>query len=111
MPINHEWIKTDTKEAGMGAPGDTDVGNNMQLPYSQVEVTDHTGRTDGQCRTIDGVDDDKVNKALEIGRPLGLWHPFNQCQTFVRETLLNSANPGMEGLVRESYYGPLPLSP
>lgn len=29
LPVDHQWIKTDTYESGMGAPGDSNVGNNL----------------------------------------------------------------------------------
>jgi uncharacterized protein RhaS with RHS repeats len=93
-PIDHQWIKTDSAEAGMGgtrgnAPG-IDSGD---MPGDPVQVTDHAGRSKqpgASCQKIEGVDENKVNAALVIGRPLGRWGPTNQCQSFANDTLVNA---------------------
>ena len=76
-PIDHQWIKTDTVEAGMGGTRGNVPGNQSgDLPGDRVQVTDHTGRSkeDGaSCKKVNGVDEKKVNDALKIGRPLGRW--------------------------------------
>lgn len=59
-------------------------------PGDPVEVTDHTGRykqKGASCKTVENVDENNVNKLLEIGRPLGKWGITNQCQSFVQDVI------------------------
>jgi RHS repeat-associated protein len=91
-PIDHQWIKTDTVEAGMGpVGGNGNAGNESgDWPGDPVEVTDHSGRhrQDGaHCEAITGVDENIVNELLGIGRGLGSWGPTNQCQSFVDDVI------------------------
>jgi RHS repeat-associated protein len=94
MPVDHQWLKTDTREAGMGGTRGNVPGNQSgDRPGDRVQVTDHSGRSTqagASCRKVDGVDENKINALLEIGRPLGRWGPTNQCQSFVRQTLLEA---------------------
>ncbi len=93
-PLDHQWLKTDTAEAGMGGTRGNIPGNQSgDMPGDPVQVTDHTGRSKekgASCAKVDGVDEKKVNDALRIGRPLGRWGPTNQCQSFARQTLIDS---------------------
>jgi RHS repeat-associated protein len=93
-PIDHWWIKTDTREAGMGGTRGNEPGNESgDRPGDPVQVTDHTGRNkqdNASCEKVDNVDEKKVNEQLELGRPLGRWGPTNQCQSFVRTVLGNA---------------------
>ena len=88
---DHAWIKTDTAEAGMGA--DLDVipaQGNSDMPFTPVQVVDHTGQSlaeNSTCEVIDDVDEDKVNELLRLGRPLGRWGPANHCQSFTSQVL------------------------
>lgn len=94
--FNHEWILTDTIEAGMGErpgviPGQ---GGDSALPYSSVQVVDHTGQFDAansHCEYQPQADEECVNAELEIGRDLGRWSPTNNCQTFVNQ-VINKCN-------------------
>jgi RHS repeat-associated protein len=94
-PINHYWIKTDTKEAGMG-PTKSNCGNAGNefgdMPGDPVQICDHSKRdkTASTCETISDVDEEKVNKQLEIGKSLGHWWPWNQCQSFTDDVLNQS---------------------
>ncbi|MEX8507378.1 MAG: RHS repeat-associated core domain-containing protein, partial [Leptothrix ochracea] len=94
MPVDHHWLKTDTAEAGMGGTRGNVPGNQSgDMPGDPVQVTDHRGRSKeagASCKKVDGVDENKVNAALKIGRPLGRWGPTNQCQSFVRQTLFDA---------------------
>lgn len=94
-PVDHHWLKTDSAEAGMGGTRGNVPGNESgDMPGDQVQVTDHTGRskeTGASCKKVPDVDEQKVNEALKIGRPLGRWGPTNQCQSFARQTLLNAS--------------------
>ena len=97
MPVDHQWIKTDTVEAGMGGTKGNVPGNQSgDMPGDPVQVTDHSGRSKqkgASCKVADNVDEKKVNDQLKIGRPLGHWGPTNQCQSFVRQVLQNAATP------------------
>lgn len=58
-----------------------------------VQVVDHSGRSQepgARCTKIEGVDEEKVNAQLEIGRPLGNWTYDNQCRTFTTQVLWNA---------------------
>lgn len=90
--MNHEWLLTETKEAGMGAnAGEIPAQNgNSDLPLSPVQVVNHTDQSlqpNAQCDIQPSVDEDCVNRELEIGKKLGLWGPTNQCQSFVNEVI------------------------
>jgi RHS repeat-associated protein len=93
-PLDHQWLRTDTAEAGMGGTRGNIPGNQSgDMPGDPVQVTDHTGRSKekgASCTKVDGVDEKKVNDALRIGRPLGRWGPTNQCQSFARQTLIDA---------------------
>ncbi|MES2538376.1 MAG: Ig-like domain-containing protein [Pseudomonadota bacterium] len=93
-PIYHEWIKTDSIEAGMGGTRGNVPGNDSgDFPGDRVQVTDHTGRSKeagASCQKVDNVDENKVNAQLKLGRALGKWGPTNQCQSFVRGVIDNA---------------------
>lgn len=89
--VDHHWIKTDTKEAGMG--GDVpQPGDQSEVPYlTDVSVKDHAGdsktRPGTKCETVEGADEKIVNDLLEIGKPLGKFSAWNNCQTFADQVL------------------------
>jgi uncharacterized protein RhaS with RHS repeats len=99
-PVDHHWIKTDTKEAGMGpVEGDgRDAGNRSgDFPGDPVAVRDHNGRSKekgASCDEVKDVDEDLVNDQLQEGRPLGEWWPNNQCQSFANDVLTNARVDG-----------------
>ena len=97
-PIDHQWIKTDTVEAGMGGTRGNVPGNESgDRPGDPVKVTNHAGRSKekgSSCEKVEGVDENKVNAQLRINRPLGRWGPTNQCQSFVHDVLDNARTPG-----------------
>ena len=101
MPVDHQWIKTDSVEAGMGGTKGNIPGNQSgDLPFDPVQVTNHVGRSlekGASCRVVDNIDEKKVDELLRIGRPLGRWTPFNQCHTFVRDTLESARYYGATG--------------
>ena len=90
--VDHHWIKTDTKEAGMG-PADGGVpGNESNSPYTtETSINDHTGqsttRAGVQCEKVENVDEQKVNEQLELGKDTGQFSAWNNCQTLAREIL------------------------
>jgi RHS repeat-associated protein len=95
--VDHQWIKTDSVEAGMGPAGGGVPGNQSDSPYvTQTSVNDHSGQSaspKAACRPVPNVNEQKVNELLRIGRPLGTWTPWNQCQSFVNDVLMQSMNP------------------
>jgi len=99
IPVDHQWIKTDTIEAGMGtAKAGRNAGNQPGDKYGDpVQVIDHRGRSEesgAHCERVLGVDEAKVNAQLQIGRPLGNWTYDNQCRTFSTQVLWNAqTNP------------------
>ncbi|MCI1278362.1 MAG: hypothetical protein LKG23_05185 [Nitrospira sp.] len=102
LPVDHQWIKTDTLERGMGGTRGNVAGNESgDWPGDPVQITDHSGRSHepgASCKAVDNVDENKVNKLLELGRPLGRWTSGNQCQSFVGDVLKKSRNsPGASG--------------
>ena len=94
-PIDHQWLKTDSAEAGMGGTRGNVPGNESgDRPGDRVQVTDHTGRSKepgANCGKVPDVDEKKVNEALRLGRPLGRWGPTNQCQSFAHQTLRDAS--------------------
>lgn len=98
-PVDHQWIKTDTIEAGMGGTRGNIPGNQSGDRLGDpVQVTDHSKRSEekgSSCKKVSNVDEKKVNDQLKIGSPLGNWGPSNQCQSFVGDVLRNARNhPG-----------------
>jgi RHS repeat-associated protein len=103
--IDHCWLKTETREAGLG---DLDVGQPAGQaaavgdrcggsPFvTQTQVVDHTGsstsRAGANCTEIKGVDEQCVNDQIwtdsrGYGATQGAWTPTNQCQSFVHDVL------------------------
>ncbi len=94
-PIDHQWIRTDTVEAGMGGTRGNVPGNDSgDMPGDPVQVTNHVGRSNepgASCKVVKNVDEARVNSQLQIGRSLGRWGPTNHCQSFVAKTLWNAS--------------------
>jgi len=96
--VDHHWIVTDTKSGGMwNAPG-TKYPDKPFL--ADVAVKEHSKETKelldagGSCEIIKNVDENKVNAQLEEGRKLGIWKPWNQCQTFAQDVIDNARPNG-----------------
>ncbi|MGZ3457283.1 MAG: hypothetical protein ACXU86_02140, partial [Archangium sp.] len=91
LGLKHHWLRTSTKEAGMGAADGSVPGNRVDPPYvTQTRLNDHTGQGElpgSTCERVPHEDEACVNRELELGRPLGAWTPTNNCQTFVSEVL------------------------
>lgn len=99
LPIGpeHRWIRTSTKEAGMGPPNRSgaSVGNDSNDRYGDpVIILNHEGRSAdsprARCQEVKGVDEAKVDDQLELGDPLGNWTYDNQCRTFTTRVLWNA---------------------
>lgn len=91
LDVKHHWLRTSTKEAGMGAADGGVPGNRMDLPYvTHTRINDHTGQGNlpgSTCERVADVDEACVNRELELGKPLGRWTLTNQCQSFAAEVL------------------------
>ncbi len=74
--IPHFWIKTDTKEAGMGPKGAGAPGGNCQCAIITT-INSHVGQK-GTCTEVKDEDEACVNRELELGKYTGIW-PFNNC--------------------------------
>lgn len=92
--IDHCWVKTDTKEAGMGANPNIPPGAQYEGYGMPVQITDHSNDTASQCTTQNNVNEDCVNQQLEIGKQIGRFiPPVNQCQAFAHG-VVNSCRTG-----------------
>ena len=96
LGLEHRWLMTTSREAGMGAAGEGVPGDHSNLPLvTQTAINDHTGEhqtATAHCEPVANVDEACVDEKLILGTPLGRWTPQNQCQTFA-ETVLNDCTP------------------
>ncbi|MEK6372270.1 MAG: RHS repeat-associated core domain-containing protein [Acidobacteriota bacterium] len=88
LGLRHCFLKTDTREGGMGPAGD---GPLPAWPFGvPTAVRDHRGQSQESgttCTEIRGVDEQCVNNALTGGCPTGPWATDNNCNTFVDQVL------------------------
>jgi hypothetical protein len=63
------------------------------MPGDPVQTCDHSKRdkTGSSCTKINNVDESKVNAQLKLGRRLGAWFPWNQCQSFTSDVIFNAS--------------------
>ena len=88
--VNHCWMKTDTKEAGMNEQASCSrAGNDASgFPFVPVVVSDHSCDKPTIITPLPNVDEACVNKELEMGKALGRFAPpFNSCQTFTQDVI------------------------
>lgn len=87
--VQHHWIKTDTKSAGMGSGlSDEQIGDTFEAPYTtHVFVIDHSNQSAEKCEEIKEIDEDCVNAELDVGKSLGRFSLVNNCQFFVFDVL------------------------
>jgi RHS repeat-associated protein len=100
LGLEHQWIRTSTKEGGLGpANGGVPGGPNAQSdsPYTtDTSINDHTGQGDmpgATCHEVPNVDEECVNRELSIGQGMGKWTPINQCQTVTTDILHKCGGP------------------
>jgi len=91
--VDHCWIKTDSKAAGMNSsPQCRIAGDDYESLYiTKVFVSDHSCDIPKSCKPMDNVDEDCVNKELAIGTPLGRFSTWNNCQSFTRDVFAKCA--------------------
>jgi RHS repeat-associated protein len=92
--IPHYWIKTDTKEAGLGpARGGVPGHGESDFPGIPTTINDHSGESSMpgvSCEEVPDEDENCVNKELTIGRHEGLffiWPPGRTCGSVVSDIL------------------------
>lgn len=90
--LKHHWLRTSTREAGLGRADETVPDHRLKLPFIvPTQLNDHTGRgerSDSKCTRVENVDEACVNRELEqLGKPLGIWTPTNQCQVYAASVL------------------------
>ena len=86
----HQWIKTDTQEAGMGGECPVPGQECSDKPYSQTYTKSHEGQSsqpNAICEAQQNVDEACVNDTIRPGRSTGTWNIFNQCQSFVNSVI------------------------
>ncbi len=95
--IDHYWVNTATKTAGMGGNPNIAPGQEYEGWGMKVQLNDHSNDTPTQCTEQKNVDADCVNRKLTIGMPLGRFTPpVNQCQSYAY-SVINSCRTGPQG--------------
>ena len=86
--VDHYWIKTEDMSAGMGANPNVLPGQEYEGYGMNVQVIDHSKDQPTQCTKMNNVDEQCVNKELQLGKPIGRFlPPVNQCQSFAYSTI------------------------
>jgi len=98
--MSHQWLRTDTKEAGLGRRGDKHYGEDDEIPgdeshsdypyISDTAIIPHEGvhnQVGSECEVVECVDENCVNNELIYYKLLGKWTYSNNCWTFVRDVL------------------------
>lgn len=93
LGIYHYWIKTDTKEAGLGnedgVPGENGQ-QNVDCIFSKTYIQDHTGRAFLFEQKMENVVEDCVNAYLIIYSRVGNWIPImSDCKSFATGVIKN----------------------
>jgi RHS repeat-associated protein len=92
--VDHCWVTTDTKSAGMGANPNITLGQEYEWIGSRVYINDHSKDKATYCIRQPNVDEQCVNDRIVVGTPIGRFiPPFNQCQYFAYITV-NSCQTG-----------------
>lgn len=101
--VNHFWLKTDTRNAGMGSGlVQGNIGDQYEGPFTKVFVIDHSDQIAEVCTESNNYDEQCLDEELEIGRSLGRFSPFNNCQTFTKKVLKKCETPEFKLLQAES---------
>ncbi len=88
----HCWLKTSTKEAGLGpAGGGAPEDESCPCCCAQTSINDHSGqcnRDNATCFALPGCDEACVNRELQVGKNKGTFGPVsNNCNTLVYDIL------------------------
>jgi len=91
FPVEHWWLMTSEREAGLGPCGGGVPDSHTASPYAtETCVNDQRGehsREGAECEPIAYVDAGCVDRELTLGRPLGPLTPLNQCLSFAEDVL------------------------
>jgi len=87
--VDHFWLKTSIKEAGMGGDPGIAPGQQYESAYAtSVYIRDHSQDNAASCRAIDHVNEVCVNNLLQVNTPLGQFMPgLNDCRMFANTVL------------------------
>jgi hypothetical protein len=99
----HQWIKTDTLEAGMGANCPVPGQQCSDRPLDPTFTRSHAGQSsapNASCSPVREVDENCVNNAIRPGQSTGRWLPWNQCQSFVQDVINRCSRPTLGGGIR-----------
>jgi RHS repeat-associated protein len=92
--LDHCWVRTDTKAAGMGANPNIPPGTQYEGYGMPVQIIDHSKDRPTRCTPQKNVNEQCVNEKLQIGKPIGSFlPPVNQCQSFAYG-IVNSCRTG-----------------
>ena len=81
LGARHCWLRTDSKEAGMGPDNDSPLPS---YPCGiKTRINDHSKEKADGCNQVYYMDEDCVNSALDIGAATGKWGPLNNCNTLI----------------------------
>ncbi|XXF76803.1 DUF6531 domain-containing protein [Myxococcaceae bacterium GXIMD 01537] len=109
--IEHHWLKTDTVSAGLGPEtGGVPGHGGADSPYvAGMTVNDHSTEDHNSCKPppFDDVDEECVNRHLQIGKFAGRFSLFANCQTFVHDVILACSKKAqyIEALKTSAYQG------
>lgn len=92
--VDHYWLKTDAKNAGMGSGKAVgQIGDQFEGPGTKVYVIDHSGQIAESCEESTNHIEECLNAELEEGKSLGRFSPINNCQTYVKSVLKRCETP------------------
>jgi hypothetical protein len=85
----HWWVQTTRKEAGMGPVNGQVPGHGESAPQGlATRLIDHSKEPKDSCEVQAGVDEDCVDRELQLGTDTGTWIPgINDCHTVVNDIL------------------------
>jgi hypothetical protein len=98
LGLSHWWLRTPTKEMGMGLKGGGvpgHAGGPSGYPGAPTTLNDHKGEVATSCARLDDVDPECIDRALVLGKDTGRWlPPVNDCHTTVQKIVEGCAKPG-----------------
>lgn len=86
----HWWLQTTRKSAGMGPANGNVPGHGESLPEDfDTKIIDHSKEVATSCaRVTKPVDEDCVDRELQIGESTGTWIPgVNDCHTVLEKVI------------------------
>jgi len=104
-PFRHHWLRTTTKEAGLGPAGGDPPGEGQYvyangIPYvTGTEILDESGRGDkpgSQCAAVPNENQACVDRMLDIGQKRGRWTLGNSCEAFAESVVRACRVPTIE---------------